>query len=496
MTQRFILLFALSIFLNPIPAFSQQSSNECTAFLQKPVFTSVTIDASSKSKDDFRLLQCSASWKSASDAQSAGIDATIPVYGIPVPISANWDQNKVEQWKNTNCTQSERSSSYATSLYQTVYSIDPITAKAAVACMQSRFATEQTRAIRCTLTETSTALLFQAEWRRSPGEQVSTAPVVKSFSAVNTTCQNAGDLSSNKQVPEGGVSLLCSVEQQAAAFSLNTNRGQCVASSTPRLPKITLPSNMVLDKPMFLAGTDIEISAGSKIITNGYPLTINTDRLTIAGPAEILSFSSAPITAQTPGHYAGVINISAKEVVGKGLTILNDGEPGGDGLQGAGGPPGQPGGPGKTRLPQFQQNCGGGLLDWICQAVPAGCTGGQDGGPGGQGVAGYPGNPGAPGGGAGDVKIDVPIDARDAFSVLVDLNLAGQHQDCGGLICGGLAGEGGPGGPGGAGGPGGPGASGTMHCGGTNGGPTGHVGPTGPKGPRGQDGSKASVRFL
>ncbi|WP_175751982.1 hypothetical protein [Burkholderia ambifaria] len=479
-----------------IPIFALAETNECIAFLKNPVFTSITTNSAIKSKDGFRQLQCSAQWKSASDAESAGIDATIPVYDISIPLSANWDQSKVEQWKQQNCSQAERDAKYETTLYQSAYAIDPITAKAAVACMQSHFATEQIRALRCTLTETNNALLFQAEWRRSPGEDLTTAPKVVSFSKANTICQNAGDLEVNKQVPEGGISLLCSVQEQAAAFSLNTNRGQCIVSATPRMPKVVLPTKMVLDNALFIASSDVEIPSGAKIITNGYPVTINADRLSIGGSAEIRSFASGTPSVGAPGRYAGSINITAKDISGKGLTILNAGEPGGQGLVGSGGPPGGTGNAGKSRLPAFQQNCGGGLLNWLCQAVPAGCTGGEDGGKGGTGAKGYAGNPGAPGGAAGEVRIDFPIDGRDAVVVLTDVDLAGKPLACSGLICGGIGGKGGDGGPGGPGGVGGSGAHGTMHCGGTNDGPTGEIGPKGDQGPKGADGASASLRFL
>lgn len=473
-----------------------QGTNECAIFLKNPVFTSATTNSSVKSKENFRLLQCSASWKSASDAQAAGISATIPIYNIPVPFSANWDQTKVDQWKNQNCSQNERNANYQINFYQSIYSIDPISAKAGLECMRSKFAAEDTRAIRCNLTQTDSALLFQAEWRRTNGEAAGAAPIVQSFTAVNTVCQNANDLSPTKSLSEGGISLLCSVQKDAAAFSLNTSRGECLVSAAPRLPKIVLPKSMVMDKPLFIAGTDIEIPSDAKIVTNGYPLTINADRLAIDGQAAIMSFVSGPVSAQAAGRFSGTISITAKEVTGKGLSILNAGEPGGVGVSGAAGAPGAPGGPGQTRLPSFQQNCGGGILNVICQAVPAGCTGGQNGGVGSPGQPGYQGNPGAPGGGAGEVTLDVPIDARDSVSILTDVDLAGKAQQCNGQICGGMGGTGGPGGPGGSGGPGGPGASGTQNCGGTNAGPNGPPGSTGPNGGPGSNGPSAPVRIL
>jgi hypothetical protein len=71
---------------------------------------------------------------------------------------------------------------------------------------------------------------------RSPGEALDTAPIVKGFSILNSTCQNVDQLGVGQPIPEGGISLLCTVQKDAAAFSLNTDRGQCVEAGTPQLP--------------------------------------------------------------------------------------------------------------------------------------------------------------------------------------------------------------------------------------------------------------------
>jgi hypothetical protein len=482
-----VLLSAVLSFLS-LDCFGQAA--DCSAFLTKPVFTSQTIDSSESVKTDFRLLQCAADWHSSQEAQSAGISLTVPIYGMPVPIDANWDQKKVQQWKSENCSDSERKGDYATRLHTSVYSIDPVSAKAALACFQARFSAEGPRALRCLLTETQTALLFQAEWRRSPGES-DNPPIVTGFTAINTDCQNAGALGPQKAVLEGGVSLLCTVQEKAAAFSLNTTRGQCSVSAVARLPKIVL-SSMTLTGPTFIPGQDVEIPAGVRIVTNGFPLTIRADRLTLGGSATIVSFESTSPVEQKAGRYASAITITAQDVRGQGVAILNAGEPGGPGVKGATGSPGGAGAPGKGRDPLFNR-CG--PLQFACNLMLLGCTGGEDGGPGGQGLQGFPGNPGAPGGGAGDVTIDVPFEARSAFGVYTNVSLAGTPQDCGGRICGGLGGPGGPGGDGGIGGAGGPGARGSTWCGGTNNGPDGPRGQVGPAGANGKDGEHASVRF-
>jgi hypothetical protein len=55
------------------------SPSICSVFVTKPIFTSTTIKSTTQAKDAFRLLQCSAQWKSSTDAQQAGISATVPI---------------------------------------------------------------------------------------------------------------------------------------------------------------------------------------------------------------------------------------------------------------------------------------------------------------------------------------------------------------------------------------------------------------------------------
>lgn len=496
MNRRFA--FAAWLFGVSGATLAQTSASVCSAFLAKPIFTSTTIKSNSGAQSAFKQLQCSSSWKSAQEAQSAGIEATVPLFDLPVPFTANWDQKKVEQWKNTNCTNQERSAASNLSYYSAVYSVDPITAKAALECYDRGFKSEaeiaQANALRCTLTETPSAYVFEARWRRTAGETGS-GPQVVNFTSLNTTCLDVSGLAKDKIISEGGVPVLCSVTDKAAAFALTTNRGGCSASASVRLPKLQVPKEVKLSEPLFISGQEVEIAADARIITNGYPLTIRADRLTLLGPMKIISFEKPMQETPQPGRFSANIMITAGEFLGQSLTILNAGQNGGPGSPGPKGPQGNYGSPGEGRTTTQTRICGNiPLVSNVCNLVPTGCEGGRDGSPGGQGGQGYPGNPGFSGGGAGDVSIDVPFDARKFISVLTDVGIDGQPRQCGGQICGGLGGIGGPGGPGGDGGPGGPGAPGTTYCGGTNTGPQGPAGPQGPQGPRGTDGPNAIVR--
>jgi hypothetical protein len=473
-----------------------QTADVCKIFLEKPIITVSTTQNSASQKESFRLLQCSSSFKSAADVQKVGIDVTIPIYGIPVPINANWDQNKVESWKTKNCSAEERNSEAGLRYYQHVYSANPASANAALACFQSAFAALGNEAVRCELTETSNSYVFNAKWRRTAGENTP-GPKVKKFTVFNSTCLNQNDLEVDAPISEGGVPILCQAGKDAAAFALTTDRGGCSASGRYRAPKMVLPQKLEISSAFFQQADELEFLPGTVIITNGFPFSLSANRMILTGPVSIRSYIQPAATGlNAPGGSASAISITAKELVGAGgLAILNAGQQGGPGSTGAKGPPGDPGTPGTGRTTKWDSVCGNiPLISNICKLVPTGCEGGQDGSPGGKGGQGYSGNPGMPGGAGGAISIDVDPDGRKLVTVLVDTSLAGTPQACNGGTCGGLGGPGGSGGPGGDGGPGGPGASGTTYCGGTSGGPPGGSNGQGPQGPDGTAGGNGQVR--
>lgn len=480
--------FALGLLLlQNVASKAQPLSDACKIFLDKPIFTQEALSTRTDTNDQFKKFQCSANFKSAQEAQSAGIAATIPIYGLAVPFSANWDQGKVEQWKSTNCTSEERKAVAVINYHQAVLKVDPISAQAATACFAKAFDSEveiaQGKALRCTLTETAASNVFEARWVRTPGE-TSLAPKVISFHVANTSCYNADALSPSTSVSEGGVPVLCKVMSDPAAFALVTDRGGCSASGKYRMPKVTLPPQMNLSEPFILTADDVEIPAGARYITNGKPFTINARRLSVLGTATIKSFETPTVSPTRNGSPAGTIQISADEFAGQGLTILNAGQNGGQGMTGAKGSPGVPGSPGQSREQKWKKKCPLG----ICDLVPTGCTGGKSGEHGGKGENGYAGNPGMSGGSGGDVYLSLPLGARKYVSVLTNVLLDGTPKNCSGRICGGVGGPGGEGGPGGDGGPGGASGPGTKYCGGTKGGNKGPTGNQGPKGPVGPDG--------
>lgn len=340
------------------------------------VYTSERVLENEGFTSNFRRLQCAADWKSAKNAIDAGVAADVPIYDLPVSFTANWDQNKVEQWKSENCSDEERSADYASTLYRSTYSVDRITAQAQLECIQSLM---DRRSVSCGVTETSSSIVFEAFWRRTSGE-TNNPPVVTSFNSVNTECIGVDALAKGAPIVEGGINVLCNLGEAAPMFSLNTDRGSCVASGSGKDNAITLTATLKLSEPISYRANRIVVSDGFSVVTNGYPFRLQADVLELNGSSNILSFSEPKALQMTVGGTAGPVTISAKRITGEGIiTVLNAGQHGGDGEQGSVGPPGAPGGPGVGRTTNWKKNC---PIPFVCDIIPSGCEGGKNGGTG------------------------------------------------------------------------------------------------------------------
>lgn len=488
---KYSILLALQVSMLPAIA----SADVCSEIIQNPVFTKETIKKNENTQTNFKRMLCSSSWRSASDATSAGVEATIPIFDLAIPFTANWDNTKVEQWKRKNCSAEERSGSYVTSLYKSTYEINPISAKAALECAKSMANAD---AVRCSISDNENAIVFNAEWRRTSGEELNSAPKIISLTYDNATCLNDADFTNDKPILDGGISLLCKRNELAPVFVLSTTRGKCIQFGTDKTNVYRLAGAMSLSAPLFVNAARVSIDDGFKLVTNGYPVQIfANENLNISGTASISSFEKAGAEKKMePGKYAGPITIKAKRIKGGALTINNAGQNGGPGLDGQDGHTGSKGTPGVGRDPVTGKD--NGLIGKVIEAIPKSCTGGKNGGKGFSGGNGTDGIPGGPGGAAGKVTLMLPLDDTDNqyISVLTGVGLDNKPRaDCKEKVCGGLGGIGGKGGKKGAGGPGGDGAGGTTWCGGTDAGPKGDDGKPGANAPRGPSGATAEVSY-
>ena len=470
------LILGLVSMLAPSMSFGDDCINSCSRILTSPIFTTKTVKQGSAFKSSFKSLLCTAEWNNYEEAQKAGIAVDLPIYDMIVPLSAHWDNSKRDAWKKTSCSQQDRKTDYTSAFYSASYEVNPITATSWTQCIKDACVPAS---LACGLEQTSSAVVFEARWRRSQGEADAEAPHVSTFSVKNTKCTNASDLAPGKVLKDASVSILCSENlTDAPTFLLVTNRGSCVQATDLTKSETALSGTVVLDKPTTYEAARLALKSDLKIVTNGYPLTLKASVLSVEGSPQIVSFEPRSMGLGEGGRSAAYVHIIAQHLQGAGLSIENFGEDGGKGQPGPVGGKGVHGSKGSPRY----LNLGG-------------CQGGTNGSNGGQGLTGGQGYAGAGGGSAGEVTINIHgFQSGPLQPILVATNKPG--RDCKGMICGGLGGPGGDGGPGGPGGDPGLGADGGGGCGGTNAGNPGPGGPGGPGGPTGPNGDNAPIRIF
>jgi hypothetical protein len=229
-------------------------------------------------------------------------------------------------------------------------------------------------------------------------------------------------------------------------------------NSTLILDPATKDTKLVFDR--------LDLTNGSRIITNGGSLTIQANEL-IPDGGSVISFTDKEATPPKAvagrsgfdGMSGGRVLLEVGHLDGH-LTADLSGQSGGAGGDGLAGVPGGPGANGENAADSFI----------TCR------HGGSDGLSGLPGGSGGPGGPGGKGGDGGILLIH--------GGIVSQMNQISLTSDGG---KGGLGGNGGPGGPGGVGGQGG---SGSTFCGG---GHPGLSGPAGNSGPRGADGPPGSL---
>jgi len=105
-------------------------------------------------------------WNNYEEAQKAGIAVDLPIYDMIVPLSAHWDNSKRDAWKKTSCSQQDRKTDYTSAFYSASYEVNPITATSWTQCIKDACVPAS---LACGLEQTSSAVVFEARWRRQPG---------------------------------------------------------------------------------------------------------------------------------------------------------------------------------------------------------------------------------------------------------------------------------------------------------------------------------------
>jgi uncharacterized membrane protein YgcG len=391
---------------------------------------------------------------------------------MKIPINANWDNSKQEQWKSANCSEEERSLDYRTALTIALKTVHPEVVPAWLECVRMKCSRASSE-ISCNVRETASHVIFTAHWDGGTFAALTKSPRVISADVFASGCTNVprkGDV-----IDAGGVSVSCTPKSsEDPLFVLQTNRGDCQMGLSDAAGSVDLSTPLTMADSRYFKAAHITLD-NNTIVTNGHNLTIEAETLELRGAPKIISFDK-DASSEVAGLPAGFVKIIARRIIGTGIEIYNYGQNGGKGNDGVKGKDGGPGGGGSVRS---CFGCGGG-------------SNGGDGGPGGNGSAGHPGSPGGPG---GNVALLLPSDASGDKIVIFQERInpdTNKKETCSGP-CGGIGGKGGAGGPKGIGGPEGPGAGPNCTCGGTSGGNKGPDGSPGPNGGRGSTGTDGRV---
>ncbi|MDQ6892325.1 MAG: hypothetical protein M3167_06555 [Acidobacteriota bacterium] len=217
--------------------------------------------------------------------------------------------------------------------------VDKNVVPAWVRCLELKCAPARS-SLSCEVAATGSVVSFTAAWIQSIGEPVSAAPRVQSFRVFEATC--TGMFKNGRRIKTGGDIVPCKAVGDAdPVFVLQTDRGVCVRSASLNAFDRMISGYQKLTGPTYIKEKRLLLKSDTKIVTDGFPLTIEADRLDMDGVPQVISFEDRPgRPAGDPGRPGGKIVIKAGEVRGTSLRIQNFGE---DGTKGGAGPTGAQG---------------------------------------------------------------------------------------------------------------------------------------------------------
>lgn len=462
---------------------SAQDLDLCSDVLKHGLFDIDETKESLKDDANFRDWQCSSSFKSHQEALDSGLNIGVVIYGVPLKIGGSWNEAKVSQWKNENCSASSRQMNFATATYRLIRSASPSLLSAWSTCMSNHYAAT---ALQCRFSSQGKKFVFSANWRRTTGEAQSAAPIISEWKVAGGECDPELDVGS--RVLEASRQSICTqADNNDLVVLLETSRGSCFQSSSSLIVPYVISGKLKLSNPLHIRESVVQFSSGATIVTNGNDLTINALReLAIEGAPKIISFEGrAGRPTGDTGRDAGSIIIQGTKITGTVLNIDNFGEDGAHGGQGSKGP----------RGPNGQNGKGGVWKDL------KGCVGRRNANNGGAGGKGNRGQSGGNAGNGGSVTVAFGQGLQEG--VISRVSIVKQRRNpytnttytCQGS-CPGVPGNGGSGGPGGDGGSGGLRGKGRGQCGDGkpgSGGPTGLNGGVGAKGSEGKSGTISVV---
>jgi hypothetical protein len=99
-------VFALLVLFPPTRAWA--SCEQCEKILQQGPFNVAILQKNDALGDFYRQALCRSTFEQTHRARGGSSGATLPIKGVPVTFTAEYDESQFRVWKTNNCTDTER----------------------------------------------------------------------------------------------------------------------------------------------------------------------------------------------------------------------------------------------------------------------------------------------------------------------------------------------------------------------------------------------------
>lgn len=302
-------LAAIPLVLLGRPAYSApELESNCSDILRFGVFDEHTYQTNKQLRTSFEEALCNTDFGSYQEARSYGIGVEVPVYGVPIKISGNFDSESKKSWFSEHCGQKQTKKSFDEFIFETSKTASPVIAEAWTRCMLS-VTDAQSTGLKCNLSKpTSKDIVFSATWIK--GHKNDSGPVISWTSGFGGQCEK---IDPSKARLTDGVSMRCTrkSEKDTVAFMLQAETSRCL---------------------LVVPGFDFACAERRfRAADNGQPAnTIAGDTAIRCG--RILFEAGAVVRIQNGAHVEFSATDSIAVVGAGGATVDGTGEPGRAGL--------------------------------------------------------------------------------------------------------------------------------------------------------------------
>lgn len=215
------------------------SAFACEYIWQRMVFNEEKVTLNTDLALLLKSRQCTESWSSHDEAIQSGISIGTKIYGVPLKIGGNFDQNKIKEWKNTNCKSTDINIDDQKRYSIITKYVPERVFESYEACLA--FQKDEEKGLKCWANaETDQYVSFAAKWSFPDGTNTTLPKVTRSFvdGAVRSDAYapEAGKLFNKGDLIPAGVSYVPLRKLSSGGFvyaSLVTDRGACQAIAKP-----------------------------------------------------------------------------------------------------------------------------------------------------------------------------------------------------------------------------------------------------------------------